>query len=351
MHSNDRSGKPFISVIIPVYKTDPALFRGCLESVAVQSASEMGLETIVVFDGEPSADLESIVQEYANRTRLACKTISNQGVSAARNAGIDMARGTWLFFLDSDDMLAESALSALAVFAVTNHCDVVMGDHITLLSPDCIERHEYSSSNIEPSSRFAALLRHDVLRPKKAAGLVWGKLFRTSFLKNRNLKFDPSLAVGEDTDFVFRAVQLTNAIGYLHKVVYLYRRNAASTVMAFRGNYADRIILSMDAMKAQISALHNPREYERDFASYVLFHLMLILVHYLFNPSAPWSVRERRQQYKEMVGNPLFRDAFERYDPTAFSLTRRVSLFSLRHKLYFMSAAIAKVRRRQMGSK
>ena len=351
MHSNDRSGKPFISVIIPVYKTDPALFRECLESVAAQNISAVDLETIVVFDGEPSADLESVVQEYANRTGLVCKTISNQGVSAARNAGIDMARGTWVFFLDSDDMLAESALSALSAFAATNRCDVVMGDHITLLSPDCTERHEYSSSNIEPSSRFAASLRRDVLRPRKAAGLVWGKLFRTSFLKNRNLKFDPSLAVGEDTDFVFRAVQLTDAIGYLHKVVYLYRRNSASTVMAFRSDYADRIILSMNAMKAQIGALHNSGEYERDFASYALFHLMLILVHYLFNPSAPWGARERRQRYKAMVSNPLFANAFERYDPTAFSLTRRISLFSLRHKLYFMSAAIARVRRRQMGSK
>ena len=95
--------KPLISVIVPVYNVEKYLPK-CLDSLLAQTWQE--LEIIVVDDGSPDNSWD-IMQEYARRdSRIRPIRQKNGGLSAARNAGVEAARGEWIGFLDSDDYVA-----------------------------------------------------------------------------------------------------------------------------------------------------------------------------------------------------------------------------------------------------
>lgn len=112
-----------ITVIVPIYKVE-AYVGACLESILDQDI-DASMEVIAVIDGSPDGS-EEIVREIAGRDgRLRVIVQENQGLSAARNAGIAAAHGAWIAFVDSDDMLAPGHLAALVKRMRAGECDVV----------------------------------------------------------------------------------------------------------------------------------------------------------------------------------------------------------------------------------
>lgn len=116
---------PRISVIIPVYNTEKYL-RKCLDSVLIQSFDE--IEVICVNDGSTDASI-SILREYEqkdNRVRVFCQ--ANSGLGASRNFGIKKARGEYVIFVDSDDMLIPNCLNVLYDEACINGLNVLSSE-------------------------------------------------------------------------------------------------------------------------------------------------------------------------------------------------------------------------------
>lgn len=338
---------PQISVIIPVHQTDPRMFEHCLHSLGMQDIESDDLEVIVVFDGPQNASLYELCTRYSSKCRLIRVDSVGKGVSAARNTGIDKATGEWLSFVDSDDFVPQSALQLLLHYAVSNQCDIVMGSHISVLGHGKEYHNYHDSEEVLEGGETQAFCR-DVLRPQTNAGLVWGKLYRSSLIKGQNIRFNEAIAVAEDSDFVFRAAAHSRRIGYIRQTVYQYNRNAGSAVRAFREDYVERIVKSMDVMRLNLSSVSNGENLLPDFECYVAFHLLLILVNYLFNPQSSWSEKERRAQYRAVLSLPVFAECLQKVDLSQFSLTRRISLISMRYRWYSLSKAIGFVRQQQL---
>ncbi|RID95082.1 glycosyltransferase family 2 protein [Dialister pneumosintes] len=105
--------KPLISVIVPVYKVEKHIHR-CIESVLKQTYANW--ELILVDDGSPDS-CGRICDAYAARyDNILVIHQENQGLSAARNAGLDRAGGEWVYFLDSDDFIREDTLEKIELF-------------------------------------------------------------------------------------------------------------------------------------------------------------------------------------------------------------------------------------------
>lgn len=106
--------KPLISVIVPVYKVEKHIHR-CIESVLKQTYANW--ELILVDDGSPDS-CGRICDAYASRyDNILVIHQENQGLSAARNAGLDRAGGEWVYFLDSDDFIREDTLEKIELFS------------------------------------------------------------------------------------------------------------------------------------------------------------------------------------------------------------------------------------------
>lgn len=339
--------KPRISVIVPVYKTDFRLFRECIRSIETQ-ADNLSVELIVVFDGQPEDKLIEIVEEVSSQIRCKVLICPERGISVTRNTGMDEATGTWISFVDADDCLPENALCTLVEYGETNGCDIVMGCHVSLLGK-MSEKHEYLQNNVVMRGQDVAKFRHDVLSPQTNAGLVWGKIYKKELLETFQIRFNEKLAMAEDSDFVFRFVGYAHVLGFCHKDVYVYRRNANSAVRAFRSDYVTRIEASMEAMREQIDGIPDKETYDSAFQSYVAFHLLLILVNYIFNPKAPWNDKERQVEYDTILDKSVFDECLHKVKIKDFSLTRKISLLSLKYRVYWLSQLIGCFRQRQFG--
>ena len=128
---------PKISVVIPVFNVEKYL-RACLDSVIGQTFTDW--EAVCIDDGSDDGSV-AILREYADRdSRIRLFARSHKGVSAARNAGLDLARGAYLYFLDSDDMLADPrTLEELYELAERERLDQIIFRCKPFLDDPCIE--------------------------------------------------------------------------------------------------------------------------------------------------------------------------------------------------------------------
>ena len=125
---------PAISVVIPVYNTE-SYIADCLASIHGQTCRDF--EAIIVDDGSTDGSA-GIAKEFArDDSRFRIVSQENKGLSEARNAGIDVAQGDWITFVDSDDMLAPNFLQALLDAARSTGADIV-----------CCAKHFFGEGNL-----------------------------------------------------------------------------------------------------------------------------------------------------------------------------------------------------------
>lgn len=197
---------PKISVIIPAYNVERYLSR-CLNSVLSQTFKDF--EIVVVNDGSSDRTGE-ICDEYASvdkRIRIVHK--ENEGVSIARNIGIENAQGEWCCFIDSDDWVESQYLEN---FDIDNNSDsqLIMQSFVIdneikkittkVLLPDVVFK--------EPSSVVDFLER----LPGVHNGFIWHRLFRLDIIKNRKLNFPQGFSFAEDGWFFLDYMQTVKKI-------------------------------------------------------------------------------------------------------------------------------------------
>jgi glycosyltransferase involved in cell wall biosynthesis len=183
---------PKISVIIPVYNTEKYLSQ-CLDSVLTQTFQDF--EVICVNDGSPD-NSATILEEYAKKDkRIRNSTQNNQGLSMARNNGMEQARGEYICFLDSDDFYDKDFLSALYTKAVETSADIVM------TNTRYVNENDSTPTNLATQmlDQFADRIK---ILPH---GGVWDKIYKATLLKERHLRFPAGLYF-EDNIFTVQAL-------------------------------------------------------------------------------------------------------------------------------------------------
>ncbi len=209
-----------ISVIIPVYKVEEYLPL-CIESVIHQTYNE--LEIILVDDGSPDK-CGDICDRYAaldSRVKVVHK--ENGGISSARNAGLEIATGEYVAFVDSDDWLSLNMLEQLynAISSKGGDCAV------------CGMKDEYSSSNLDfcegeilwqEADKGASL--ELVLCNEKFYGYACNKLFSRELIGHQ--RFDEKLRFCEDLDFTVKYIEKCEKTIYTLEDMYHYRHHGLS---------------------------------------------------------------------------------------------------------------------------
>lgn len=213
---------PAVSVIIPVYNTERYLPQ-CLESVLGQSFQDF--EVIIVNDGSTDRSAQ-IIQEFAQKdTRISIIEQLNKGLSESRNAGINKAKGKWITFIDSDDMVGPSFLQALIQAAIQNGADIACcakwlftDENNCRLFPS---RHTNKVTVLSPSQALTnALYQKD--NPDYSA---WNKLYRRTLWENR--KFKPGIYF-EDMDVIPQVFLEAKRITFTEEPLYFNRRHSES---------------------------------------------------------------------------------------------------------------------------
>ncbi len=214
--------KDLITVIVPVYNVRPYL-RKCLDSILAQTYTN--LQIIVVDDGSTDGS-GAICDEYAERdARVQVVHQANGGLSAARNSGMALARGTYIGFVDSDDYIEADMYRVLHDLAVAQGLDVAM---CASISVDERGKHLEEPGSFAPfvTDKKEDMIYHTFINPYFGASVgVWNKLFGISCLEA--LSFDIG-KYSEDVYFIFKWINRTNRYGRVDYPGYYYVQRSGS---------------------------------------------------------------------------------------------------------------------------
>lgn len=210
-----------ISIIVPVYKVDKYLNR-CVESIVNQTYKD--LEIILIDDGSPDS-CPVLCDEWAKRdNRIKVIHKQNAGVSAARNAGIEIATGDYIGFVDSDDYIQPQMFEKLLKNITDNKSQLA----VCGLFKDELQ---IKADNCQCAASDAALaMLFNIIDYPYFEGYVWNKLYDSEIIKVNNLRFDISLKMSEDTLFNFKYLQYADKVSILNSSEYHYVYRAMSVM-------------------------------------------------------------------------------------------------------------------------
>ena len=208
---------PKISVITPVYKAEKTICK-CLDSFIAQTLTDW--ELILVDDGGPDTS-GAICDEYAKRdARFRVIHQENAGVSAARQAGLDAARGEYVIHADPDDWVEPQMLEELYRKAKADDADMVICDYIA----DFADFSDYREQR--PSS----LVAHDVMNEMfcNIHGSCCNKIVRKACIERYKAKFPEGVNYCEDVCFNLQLLKHDIKVSYINKAFYHYVQNKTS---------------------------------------------------------------------------------------------------------------------------
>lgn len=206
---------PVVSLIVPMYNVREDVAE-CIESIVNQTLKEV--QVILVDDGSTD-DTGDIAREFALRyPNVEYHRKPNGGLGHARNYGVQYARGAWLMFPDSDDVICDYALEEMVALGEKYDCDMVIGDAVRFNT-----KREFNSGLHRRAFRNMTELthitqNHDLLYDSTA----WNKLFRRSFYVGNGYKWVEG-RLYEDIPVTAPAHFQANKVAFLNKVVYKWR--------------------------------------------------------------------------------------------------------------------------------
>ena len=211
-----------LSIIIPFYNVEQYIAQ-CLDSVYQQDIPESEYEVICVNDASPDGSRE-IVKEYQKKHKnlVLVEHGRNKKLGGARNTGIKAAQGTYVLFVDSDDMLTANCLGRL-LEEMTDGCEYIHFNNKTITEDVIKENTQYGKSEVMSGSDLFL----NKIVPWTAQIVAWNKIYRLDFLKNNQLYFVEDLMY-EDNDFAFRVAAAAKKCRHIDYSPYVYRMNPYS---------------------------------------------------------------------------------------------------------------------------
>lgn len=219
--------KPKISVIIPVYKVENYLDK-CLESVENQTFKD--IEIICVNDGSPDGCLKILENHAKKDKRIKIISQKNQGISMARNAGLNVAKGEYVYFLDSDDMIAcyamEKALAAIEKY----DAEVVEFQCKSYQDGEYIDYKNYPYEDLGEEV-IESKEGQNPLEAFNSGPIVWNKLWKRSTIEENNIRFAKDVNMGEDELFNWITLQHVQKFVRDNNVYHFYLTNRQTSIM------------------------------------------------------------------------------------------------------------------------
>ena len=338
LRSPKTSAFPIVSIIVPVSNVEKGLLRQCIESLLAQTLEN--IEIILVDDGCPSGG-GTICDEYAKiDKRIKVIHQPNKGVSAARNAGIEAARGRYITFVDGDDFVAPEYCMELFNAAEETGAD------ITACGADRYEVihgvfHPFFSGNNtlcrnQEEIRQLALSLLRTMKFKREElnirvnGYVWAHLYRTECLNE--LRFDPRLLGGEDRLFNYLALMRCNCFCYINRVLYHYVINSQSLTHKFKPNAIELALETYQIYRNLPEVEQNPECRQAYYIRTCCMALAMVRSYFLHpeNPDKEPAIAFRRFCRENLVA-----EAIQNADIRKMRLCKmKLAIWCLKLRLY-----------------
>lgn len=320
---------PLVSIIVPVYKVEKYLKR-CVNSLVNQTLKE--IEIILVDDGSPdySGEICDSLQKEDCRIKVIHK--DNGGLSSARNAGLKIAQGLYIGFVDSDDDVALDMYEKMYDVAQRENVDFVMSDY-KRISTD-------GTSYLKTLDIPAGLYEKNQIRKMIFPNLIMGEdieygpllsvghcLYRADFLHQNNLYFDEQVRWSEDNIFSAFVGYCCKRFYYMKgESLYHYYQNQGSITTSYRkGSWITYCIMN--------EHLHYFFDSVKDFD--FSRQLKLHMIYYACNcisQEMTLSTLEAKRGIKNILGTKQLRDSFADFKMPRVNIKLKSQLYLMKYR-------------------
>ncbi len=202
-----------VSVVIPVYNAEKYIIQ-CIESLQQQTFTYF--ECVLVDDGSVD-ESKSLLKRFCKEDlRFRYIYQENSGPSAARNRGVQEANGKYLIFIDADDFIKTNYIEQL-VNEIEKGFDLVCCGYIDISKYGIVLWNDFEEVDFSKEK-----LVHCIVRG--TGGVLWGKIFKTSIVKDNNIQLDNKLFMCEDMIFVLQYAEYVNKWSLIRENLYCYNR-------------------------------------------------------------------------------------------------------------------------------
>jgi glycosyltransferase involved in cell wall biosynthesis len=209
-----------ISIVVPFYRIERKVIDYCVDSILNQTYKN--IEAFLIDDGNTDETAEYLDNLSSQHKSLSVIHQVNSGVSVARNAGIQAAKGDYIVFCDGDDCLAPYCIETFVAAIKLKQVDIIYAEHVVFKDKCVFKNNNKNSAYLfnDKNIVMRSVLSSIASAQKGLHGAPWGKAFNKSFLDEYNLRFNPSLPRSQDNEFNFRAIHCAGEVSYLPVEIY-----------------------------------------------------------------------------------------------------------------------------------
>ncbi len=280
-----------ISLIVPVYNVE-SYVRNCLDSLIRQTYSNIEIICVNDCSGDASGEICDEFAAMDNRISVIHKRV-NEGLSEARNTGLNIARGEYIAFIDSDDWIDCSYVEILYDAICSSKADIVQCSYVRVANEAVtVQKNRQVGKKLNMTGRQAIkkLYSNTLTQPSIDYTVVWNKLYRRTVIER--IRF-PKGAIFEDQFFTYRCFERAERICVLDCLLYYYRDNGSSIT---KQEYNIRFQDDIKAHEEQIEHFLGKKDYE--IAKIIVARIEpLCINHYLRACFFELDI-ERRSAYK-----------------------------------------------------
>ena len=321
---------PLVSIVVPVYKVEKYLER-CINSLISQTLSDV--EIILVDDGSPD-NCPALCEKWASKDeRIKVVHKQNGGLSSARNAGMAIATGKYIGFVDSDDDVESDMYQRMYETMEKEKVDFVMADYLRIpedgksfLKTLDIDGGRYNKDAIRKKI-FPQLIMGENLEYGPLLS-VWHCLYRTAFLRKHNLKFDEEVRWSEDNIFSSFVGYYADSFYYLKgEGLYHYYSNPGTITTTYRPGAWD-VYCTMNQHLHQFFDTVEDYDFQKQLKLHMIFYACNCLGQVKVSGE---SFKKQMAIRKEIMSSSLLKDAFHDFDFPNWSWKLKLQILLIKY--------------------
>lgn len=338
---------PLVSIIVPIYKAKEYLDQ-CVQSLCSQSYPN--LEIILVDDGSPD-DCPALCDTLATQdTRIRVMHKENEGAAFARKAGLDVASGQYVLFLDGDDWLDYDAVSTCVEVAQRDNADCVLFGYIreypgkSIPNPLFAEDFSFDRTLSEDKihRRIVGLMGEELREPQRIDNLssFCMRLFRTEVARRGRFVSDREIGTSEDTIFNLYALDGCR-ISYINHCFYHYRKtNAQSITTAHKADLAEKWDVMYSVVQEYIDSSGKAEAYRTPFLNRVACGMIGLGLNEISSSTNLW---QKSRRLKAILSKPLYAEAFAQLDTSYCGVKWKLFFLLCQKKATFPLAVLLQI--------
>lgn len=299
---------PLASIIVPIYKVEEHFARG-LEQLLAQTYE--ALEILLIDDGSPDNCPQLCDDAARNYQQVRTFHQANAGAGAARNLGIEQAKGDYIFFYDIDDEINPTLVETCVREMEARQVDLLcFGFDVVEQSTQHRETIVYQEAELHGENALRSVYLETFALSRHGNGFLWNKVYRRSFLMRNNLRIGNE-RIQQDEVFNLNVYPLVTSAYIMPRSLYTYyiyeSGNIRSRFLPHRFEYYVTVRKAFEQLQKtwQISDPRFGHLLRQRFRT----GIDQALRYNLFHPDCPWSKTERMAYLQTILSHPYTKDA------------------------------------------